>query len=80
MLLLRRPIPVAGGRVNDNRPDPNTLENAQGHINACFAQSPDLSVKIRHPMHSLVIDGKNYITGLDSGLFRGTIRSNTLYK
>jgi hypothetical protein len=71
-LLHRLPVLNVGSGVNDNIPNLNTLENAQRHINACFAKSPDLSVKIRHPMHILFINGKNNITGHDSGLFRGT--------
>ena len=40
-------------------------------FHAGFAESPDLSIKIRHPLHLLLINGNNNITGLDSGLFRG---------
>jgi hypothetical protein len=58
--------------MNDNIANLNILENAQRHINAWLAESPDLSVKIRHPSHILIIHGKNNITGPDPGLIGGT--------
>jgi hypothetical protein len=71
-LLHRLPESIVGSGMNDNISNLNALENAQRHINACFAKGPDFSVKIRHPMQILIINGKDNITCLDSGLFRGT--------
>jgi hypothetical protein len=66
--------------MNDNMLNPNPLENGQGHIDTGATQGPDFTIKIRHPVYSLFVNGKYDITCLDSGLFKGPPGCNPLYE
>jgi hypothetical protein len=53
-------------RVDFDLTDLGFLENAEGDVDSCLAQAPNLAVKIRKPIHGFSIYGEDKVTRAQS--------------